>query len=115
METLTLFTAVSFIALCSFDVTDNPACPSGFTVIFSALGTQGSEVTSSSELLRVNGGPASGEGLPSSQSYDYDLEKDEELSGGDNEKFNPHGRTIKDKLFFLTLILNPNLMFVCLG
>lgn len=63
------------------------ACLVGFTVVCSAVGTQGSDTTFSSELARVTGGPASGEGLQRSQSDDDDLEIDEELSGGDNENF----------------------------
>ncbi|KAF3695536.1 Amphiregulin [Channa argus] len=54
-------------------------------VVCSALGTQGSEARFSSEVDRVTGGPASGEGLQLSQNYDDELEIDEELSGGDSE------------------------------
>ncbi|XP_026177958.1 proheparin-binding EGF-like growth factor [Mastacembelus armatus] len=54
-------------------------------VVCSALGAQGSEVSLSSELIEVTGGPASGEGLLSSLSDDEEPEIDEELSGGDNE------------------------------
>ncbi|KAK2837892.1 hypothetical protein Q5P01_015104 [Channa striata] len=57
-------------------------------VVCSALGTQGSGATFSSDLARVTGGPASGEGLHISQNYDDELEIDEDVSGGDSE-FNP--------------------------
>ncbi|XP_022053798.1 proheparin-binding EGF-like growth factor [Acanthochromis polyacanthus] len=59
-------------------------------VVCSALGAQASEATNSTELAGVTGGPASGEGLPSSLGDDDDLEVDEELSGGDNEHFSLH-------------------------
>ncbi|XP_058492547.1 proheparin-binding EGF-like growth factor [Solea solea] len=57
------------------------------SVVCSAVGVQGSETTYSSELARVTGGPASGEGLHSLRSDDDELEIDEELSGGDSENF----------------------------
>lgn len=59
-------------------------------VLCSALGAQASEATNSTELAGVTGGPASGEGLPSSLGDDDELELDEELSGGDNEHFSLH-------------------------
>ncbi|XP_041644462.1 proheparin-binding EGF-like growth factor [Cheilinus undulatus] len=54
-------------------------------VVYSALGAQGSEATFTTALAGGTGGPASGEGLPNSMSYDDEL--DVELSGGDNENF----------------------------
>ncbi|XP_033475023.1 uncharacterized protein areg [Epinephelus lanceolatus] len=54
-------------------------------VVSGALGAQGSEATFSGELAGVTGGPASGEGLPSSLSDDDELEVDEDVSGGDTE------------------------------
>lgn len=86
-------------------------CPVGFTVVCSALGTQGSEAIFSSELVGVTGGPASGEGLQNSLSYDDEI--DEDVSGGDH--FNPHGKTTKKPLFFLTIIVFYTLMLVNLG
>lgn len=62
-------------------------CPVGFTLVCSAVGTQGPEATFSGELAGVTGGPASGEGLQTLPSDDDELEIDEELSGGDNENF----------------------------
>ncbi|XP_008286355.1 amphiregulin [Stegastes partitus] len=59
-------------------------------VVCSALGAQASEATNSTELAGVTGGPASGEGLPSSRGDDDELELDDELSGGDNEHFSLH-------------------------
>uniref|UniRef100_UPI0037E79759 amphiregulin n=1 Tax=Semicossyphus pulcher TaxID=241346 RepID=UPI0037E79759 len=56
-------------------------------VVYRALGAQGSEATFTTALAGVTGGPASGEGLPSSMSYDDEFDIDEELSGGDNENF----------------------------
>ncbi|KAM9858468.1 uncharacterized protein areg isoform 2-T2 [Aulostomus maculatus] len=56
--------------------------------VYSALGAQGPEATSSAELSRVTGGPASGEGLQSPLSDDDELEIDEELLGGANENVN---------------------------
>ncbi|XP_032370824.1 amphiregulin [Etheostoma spectabile] len=54
---------------------------------FVVSGAQGSEATFSSELAGVTGGPASGEGLQSSQSDDEQLEVDEEVSGANNGNF----------------------------
>ncbi|XP_070760962.1 amphiregulin [Enoplosus armatus] len=54
-------------------------------VVCSTLSAQGLEVTFSTELAGVTGGPASGEGLQSSLSNDDEVETDKELSGGDNE------------------------------
>lgn len=69
----------------------------GFTVICSAIGTQGSEAIVSSELAGVTGGPASGEGLHSALNYDEEI--DEEVSGGDHENFHSHGKTTISFLF----------------
>lgn len=44
-------------------------------------------------LAGVTGGTASGEGLPSSMSYDDELEIDGDLSGGDSENFSSYGTT----------------------
>lgn len=70
-------------------------------VVYSAVGTQGSEATFSGELAEVTGGPASGEGLRRSLSDDDELEGDEELSGGDNEisslELHPERRQKKSK------------------
>ncbi|XP_029020075.1 amphiregulin [Betta splendens] len=57
-------------------------------VVCGALGTQGSEAIFSSELVRATGGPASGEGLLGSASYDEGVEED--VSGGDHENSNLH-------------------------
>lgn len=57
------------------------SCPGGFTVVCSALGTQGSEAKVSSEpsgVTRAPVGSASTEGLQSSQGGDEELEIDEE-------------------------------------
>ncbi len=78
-------------------------CPVGFTVVCSAVGTQGSEATFSVELAGVTGGPASGEGLQRSLSDDDELEIDEELSGGDNENFSLHGTKNKTNSFLTDL------------
>ncbi|XP_060894522.1 amphiregulin [Labrus mixtus] len=56
-------------------------------VVYRAPGTQGSEAKLTTVLAGVTGGPASGEGLLSSMSYDDELDVDEELSGGDDENF----------------------------
>ncbi|KAF7200701.1 proheparin-binding EGF-like growth factor [Nothobranchius furzeri] len=61
-------------------------------VVCSALDVQGSwDATYSSELARVAGGPASGEGLLTSPVDDDELEVDKELSGGDSGNFIFHG------------------------
>ncbi|XP_034548510.1 amphiregulin isoform X2 [Notolabrus celidotus] len=57
---------------------------------YRALGAQGSEATVITALAGVTGGTVSGEGLPSSMSYDDELEIDTELSGGDNENFSSY-------------------------
>ncbi|XP_068994659.1 proheparin-binding EGF-like growth factor [Embiotoca jacksoni] len=58
--------------------------------VCSALAAQGSQTTHSSELTRVTGGPASGEGLQASLSNDDETEIDDELSGVDNQNFSLH-------------------------
>lgn len=75
-------------------------CPGAFPVVCSVLGAQGSEATYSSELARATGGPASGEGLQSSASYDDEVE--EEVSGGDHESFHLPGKTIADVLHIIS-------------
>ncbi|XP_013867193.1 proheparin-binding EGF-like growth factor [Austrofundulus limnaeus] len=60
-------------------------------VVCSALDAHGSEDTYSSDLARVTGGPASGEGLVSSLIDDDELEVNRELSGGEREHFILHG------------------------
>ncbi|XP_028270337.1 amphiregulin [Parambassis ranga] len=66
------------------------------TLVFTCLlcfvvcGAPGSDATYSSELARVTGGPASGDGLRISLREDDELETDEELSGGDHETFSLH-------------------------
>lgn len=71
-------------------------CFFGFTVVCGALG---SDATYSSELARVTGGPASGDGLKISLREDDELETDEELSGGDHETFSLHGMKTEFFLF----------------
>lgn len=66
-------------------------CFSPFPVVCSVVGAQGSEVTFSSELNGVTGGPSSGEGLQTTLSDDDELEADEELSGIANENISHHG------------------------
>lgn len=79
-----------------------------FTIVCGALGT-GSEATLSSEPAEVTGGPAgpaSAEGLQSSQSDDDELEIDEEHSGGENENLSLHGTTRKASKSLLKEKLN---------
>ncbi|CAK6950805.1 amphiregulin [Scomber scombrus] len=59
-------------------------------VVCSIVGAQGSEITFSSELSGVTGGPSSGEGLQTTLSDDDELEADEELSGIANENVGHH-------------------------
>ncbi|KAM8887464.1 uncharacterized protein areg [Spinachia spinachia] len=58
-------------------------------VVSGTIGAQGSEATFSGEVIRVTGGPASGEGLQNLLGDDDELKVDEDVSGGDNEELSP--------------------------
>ncbi|XP_029999991.1 amphiregulin [Sphaeramia orbicularis] len=54
-------------------------------VVCAAVSAEGSEVTYSTELSGVTGGPSSGEGLQSSLSDDDEVEEHEDVSAGANQ------------------------------